>query len=208
MSLTNTPNHSSQPAWRAKLADRLESKQAHAIAIVLLLTDLTLTTLELKSSLLSCKASNTGENRQEGHETTPWYHWLGVVILGLLWAKTAVLAAALGWPELRRRPGLAVDAVALSVAIAMEMFLEKRGGGLVVIVSLWRVVRVVESAFEITDDAIAARIEDVESLAEGLREENRRLEKVVGEKDEMIEKLREDLDLCKEDCPGLFETRV
>ena len=70
------------------------------------------------------------------------------------------------------------------------------------VVSLWRVVRVVESAFELSDDAIEAQIEGIVGRFETLREENRRLLEVVDEKDKIIQKLLEDLDRCREALPA------
>ena len=82
------------------------------------------------------------------------------------------------------------------VALVLEAFLEGRGGGLLVVVSLWRVLRVVESAFELSDEAIEAQIKVIVSQFEAVREENRRLSETIAEKDKMIEKLREEVDQC------------
>ena len=56
-------------------------------------------------------------------------------------------------------------------------------------VSFWRVVRVLESAFELSDEAIEAQIEGIVCQFEALREENRRLLESIGEKDKIIEML-------------------
>lgn len=95
-----------------------------------------------------------------------------------------------------------MDAVVVAGALVLEGFLERKGGGLLVVVSLWRIVRVVESAFELSDDTIEAQIEGIVGQFEGLKEENRRLLEIIDEKDRVIEKLREDLDQCREDCGG------
>ncbi|PON95583.1 voltage-gated hydrogen channel-like protein [Trema orientale] len=187
-------------AWRKKLTNFLESKHVRSIAIFLILLDLILTTLELSSSLISCHASNK-KNSSTRFETGPFgpiwlYHWAGIAILGLLFAKTVAVAVGLGCAFLRR-PGYVVDGVVLAGALVLEGFLERKGGGLLVVVSLWRVVRVVESAFELSDDAIEAQIEGIVGQFEALREENRRLMEVVDEKDKIIEKLLEDLDRCR-----------
>ncbi|GMN70573.1 hypothetical protein TIFTF001_039616 [Ficus carica] len=139
---SNEQNLISTSAWRTNLVNFLESKQVRVIAVALILLDLILTTLELTSTILSCNAS---KNRRDNDT---WYHWLGIAILSLLFAKTAALAVGLGG---------------------------RGGGGLLVVVSLWRVVRVVESAFELSDDAIEAQIEGIVGQFEGLKEENRRL---------------------------------
>ena len=109
------------------------------------------------------------------------------------------LAAALGG-SFFGRPGYVLDGVVLVGALVLEAFLEGKGGGFLVVVSLWRVVRVVESAFELSDEAIEAQIEGILSEFEVLREENRRLSEMVAAKDKEIERLREDLDQYQQDC--------
>lgn len=197
-STSNEHNLISTSPWRTNLVNFLESKQIRVIAVALILLDLILTTLELTSTILSCSAS---KNRR-GNDM--WYHWLGIAILSLLFAKTAALAVGLGGRGFLRRPGLIVDAVVVAGALVLEGFLERKGGGLLVVVSLWRIVRVIESAFELSDDAIEAQIEGIVGQFEGLKEENRRLLEIIDEKDRDIEKLREDLDRCREDCGGSF----
>ena len=102
------------------------------------------------------------------------------------------------------RLGYVVDAVVLIAALFLEAFLEKKGGGLLVLVSLWRIVRVVESAFELSDEAIEAQIEAIVCQFEALKEQNRRLLETIAEKDviidklqEVIEKLQEEINQCK-----------
>lgn len=113
----------------------------------------------------------------------------------MLSARIVALAVGLG-RSFFRRPGYVVDSVVLMVALVLEAFLEGRGGGLLVVVSLWRVLRVVESAFELSDEAIEAQIKVIVSQFEAVREENRRLSETIAEKDKMIEKLREEVDQC------------
>lgn len=83
------------------------------------------------------------------------------------------------------------------VALFLEAYLEKNGGGLLVVVSLWRVVRVVESAFELSDEAMEAQIEEIVCQFEELKEENKRLMDSVVEKDKQIQILQQELDQYK-----------
>ncbi|GAB4844025.1 hypothetical protein Ancab_013989 [Ancistrocladus abbreviatus] len=177
-------------SWRIHLANFLESTSVRLISILLLISDLVLTITELSSSLISC-----------GHrETAPkevWYHWLGIVILSILCLKTVLLVIGFGG-SFFRKPGYVVDGGAAVGALVLEGLLEKVGGGLLVAVSLWRVVRVVEGALELSDEAIEAQVEEIMCQFEALREENRRLLRIISEKDEIIEKLSEEIDDC---CP-------
>ncbi|GMY32157.1 voltage-gated hydrogen channel 1 [Fagus crenata] len=180
--------------WRTQLAKFLESTSVRVIAIFLLLLDLIFTILELSSSLLSCTPKTNKIQKV-------WYHWAGIAILSMLSGRIVALAVGLG-SSFFRRPGYVLDSAVLMGALVLEVFLERKGGGLLVVVSLWRVVRVVESAFELSDEAIEAQIEAIVSQFEALREENRRLLETIAEKDKMIEKLKEEVDQCRHACNG------
>lgn len=105
--------------------------------------------------------------------------------MGVLAARTAALLVALGW-SFFRRPGRVVDGAVVLVALLLEVLAREEEGGLLVVVSLWRVVRVVESAFELSDETIQGKIERVVSQFEGLKEENKRLEEKVKAMEERI----------------------
>ncbi|KAJ9170625.1 hypothetical protein P3X46_018719 [Hevea brasiliensis] len=181
---TDEQGQNKRAQWRNNLIKFLESTKVRVIAISLLLVDLILTILELSSSLLSC----TPEKNNYKIERV-WYHWGGIAILSLLSAKAMALAVGLG-SSLFRRPGYVVDGAVVLGALILETLLERKGGGLLVVVSLWRVIRVVESAFELSDEAIEAQIDGIVCQFELLREENTRLLQTIAEKDMVINKLQ------------------
>ncbi|XP_057498096.1 uncharacterized protein LOC130782719 [Actinidia eriantha] len=172
--------------WRTRLSDFLESTPMRVIFISLLLVDLVLTALELSSSLLSCKP------RKHTIEQV-WYHRVGIAILGVLGLKSIALAISLGCSYFRR-PGYVMDGMVVVAALVLEVLLERKGGGLLVVVSLWSVVRVVESAFQLSDEAIQAQIKVIVEEFEALREENGRLLEIIANKDKIIEELQEELE--------------
>ncbi|EEF27720.1 uncharacterized protein LOC8288007 [Ricinus communis] len=186
------PSNNIMAAWRSKLTRFLESTPVHTVSILLLFMDLILTILELSSSLLSCTPKKNYYKVEK-----VWYHWVGIGILILLSAKAVALAIGLG-RSFFKRPGYVVDGAVASMALFLEAFLEKEGGGLLVVVSLWRVVRVVESAFELSDEAIEAQIEGIICQFELLREENARLLETIAEKDMVIHKLQEIIEKLEE----------
>ncbi|XP_061364761.1 uncharacterized protein LOC133308171 [Gastrolobium bilobum] len=100
-----------------------------------------------------------------------------------------------------KHPGYVMDGVVAIGALFLEAFVERKGGGLLVVVSLWRVIRVVESVFELSDEAIEAQIAGIICQFEALKEENMRLLEIIHEKDNTIEKLKEDLDKCRDGSP-------
>ncbi|KAH7521460.1 hypothetical protein FEM48_Zijuj07G0035500 [Ziziphus jujuba var. spinosa] len=183
-------NNNKSP-WRTHLSNFLESTPVRVTVMFLLLLDLIFTTLELSSSLLSCKPNNITKTDKQ-----TWFHWVGISILAIVFSRTAGLALGLG-SEFLRRPGYVVDGVVLIGALVLEAFMEKKGGGFLVVVSLWRVVRVIETAFELSDEAIEAQIEGIICQFETLREENRRLTETIAEKDIIISDLKDDLDKCR-----------
>ncbi|KDP37895.1 hypothetical protein JCGZ_05777 [Jatropha curcas] len=186
-------NTINEAKWRRSMTKFLESTPVRAISVFLLLLDLILTVLELSSSLLSCSPQKNTIEKQV------WYHWVGIAILSLLSAKAIALAVALGG-SFFRRPGYVVDGVVVGLALLLEALLEKKGGALIVVVSLWRVVRVVESAFELSDEAIEAQIEGIVCQFEILREENARLLEIIADKDVVINKLQEMIDKLQSEC--------
>lgn len=110
----------------------------------------------------------------------------------MLSTKMAALAVALG-RSFFGHPGRVVDGVVVIGALVLETWVEGEGGGLLVVVSLWRVVRVVESAFELSDEAIEVQIEGIVCQFGVLTDENKRLRDDVVERDERIAELEEAL---------------
>ncbi|KAG6575333.1 hypothetical protein SDJN03_25972, partial [Cucurbita argyrosperma subsp. sororia] len=165
--IPNTTNPLS--SWRSHLITFLESTPSHLITIVLLLTDLIVTVLELSSSLISCNSPVSHKREEE----VMGFHWVSIAILSLLSTKTVALVVGLGL-SFFRRPGCVVDGVVVGVALGLEVAAKRRGGGVIMVGSLWRIVRVVESAFELSDDAIEAKIEGIVWELEGMKEEIRR----------------------------------
>lgn len=176
--------------WRTHLSNFLESTIIHVFSISLLILDLIITILELSSSLVSCTKN---VNKVEEH----YLHWIGVSILSILSMKIIALVVGLG-SSFFKQPGYIMDGVVAIGALFMEVFLERRGGGLLVLVSLWRVIRVVESVFELSDEAIEAQIAGIVCQFETFKEENIRLLEIIHEKDNTIEMLKEELDKCRE----------
>ncbi|CAN1346675.1 Voltage-gated hydrogen channel 1 [Linum perenne] len=160
------------------------------IVIILLLLDLFFTTLDLSSTILACHH----DRRIPLVLAAEWFHWMEIGILSLLSVKLLALLVALGPTVFFRRPGYVIDGVVVVGALVLEGLLEGKGGGLVVVVSLWRVVRVVESAFELSDEAIEA----IEAMIEGivlefdaLKAQNAMLMETIAERDEAIRMLQE-----------------
>ncbi|KAJ0818393.1 putative voltage-dependent channel domain superfamily, voltage-gated hydrogen channel 1 [Helianthus annuus] len=170
-----------KPPWRNNLTRFLESTPVHIIAIVLLVVDLVMVVLELSKTIVSCPASNKINKKVD-----LWYHWIGIGILVILATKSVALVVGCG-SSFFKRPGLVADGVVLIGALLSEILLERVGVGLIVVVSLWRVLRVVESAFELSDAAIEAQITSILCQFELLQEENVRLNRIIEELQEQLD---------------------
>lgn len=115
------------------------------------------------------------------------------------------LAVAIG-KSFFRQPGCVMDGALAIVALILQVLLERKGTGFIVVVSLWRVLRVVETAFEISDEAIEVQIEGIISQFQALSKENTTLLETLAEKDEVIKKLEEELNHFKGNGDILFVT--
>ncbi|KAJ0229111.1 Uncharacterized protein HA466_0319130 [Hirschfeldia incana] len=179
------------PQWRITLSVFLESYQIHLFTIILLSLDILLMSLELSSSLLSCTSVKKTSNKDE------WFRWGGTAILSILAIKSMALAVAIG-KSFFRQPGCVMDGAVSIIALVLQVFLDRKGTGFIVVVSLWRVLRVVETAFELSDEAIEVQIDGIINQFQNLSRENRTLLETLAEKDEVIKKLEEELNQFKE----------
>ncbi|KAK7340817.1 hypothetical protein VNO77_21531 [Canavalia gladiata] len=190
---TQSQDLNGAPSWRAHLANVLESTWVHMFSISLLIVDLIITIIELSSSLVPCE-----ENMKR--EVELCFHWIGIGIMSLFLAKTMALLLGLG-SSFFKHPGYVIDGVVAIGAIFLETFVVGKGGGLLVVVSLWRVIRMVESVFELSDETIEVEIASIVCQFEVLKGENMRLLEIISEKDITIQKLKEDLDKCRDGSP-------
>ncbi|QHO09623.1 hypothetical protein HN873_050155 [Arachis hypogaea] len=162
--------------WRNHLANFLQSNWVHLFSISLLIVDLIITILELSSSLVSpCHQQRVNKVEKLS------LHWIGISILSLLSIKSMALLVGLG-SSFFKHFGYVMDGVVTIVALFLEVFLERKGGSLLIVVSLWRVIRVVESVYELSDETIEAQIEGIVCQFEALKEENMRLLETIQEK--------------------------
>ncbi|RZC56284.1 hypothetical protein C5167_015143 [Papaver somniferum] len=132
-------NKKQRAPWRIRLAKFHESTRVHVISILLILTDLVFTILDLSFSVLSCK------NKKVATGTSFFV-----------------------------RPGHVIDGVFVTSALILE-FLKKEWSGLLLLVSLWRIVRVVESVFELSNQAMEAKIVAIQRQFEALQNRNQLL---------------------------------
>lgn len=165
--------------WRKKLGLALESTPAHFFILALLLIDLLATVVDVLHTLHNdsrdlsrcigmveachCSSSFNTSGSWE------FLYWIGIFVLCVLSLNLIGLLLSFGFAFFRH-PGYVLDLVVVVTALCLEIFLDTETAGLLVILNLWRIVRVAHGVLEVTDEAwekkmhqLEARIEAVEA---------------------------------------------
>lgn len=159
--------------WRKDLAEALESTPAHVLIVSLLLVDLFATAIDILKTihnktidLDSCTAL-LEDCLCVDHfpKTEPWeiVFWISIVILTVLSVNIFLLLVAFGL-YFFRHPGYILDAFVVGTALILEIFLDTDTVGLLVVLTLWRIVRVAHGIFEVTDEAWEKEIKKFENM--------------------------------------------
>eukprot|EP01018_Ginkgo_biloba_P022727 Gb_08709 [translate_table: standard] len=186
--------------WRNQLGKFLESTPLHAGILTLLLVDLLATSLDILTTmrnkshdLNNCTAlleSCQCVSHFEESKSMEFLHWIGIVILGLLLFNVGGLLLAFG-VSFFRHPGYVLDLLVLTTALCLEILLDADTAGLLVILTLWRIVRVAQGIFEVTDEAMEQEIHKLEGQSKALEAENRQMQSLLNEKDRKIAQLEQ-----------------
>lgn len=184
--------------WRKRLGEFLESTPIHVGTLILLLIDLLSTAVDLLKTLHnksrdlnhctalleSCQCVSEFERSQ----SIEFLYWVGIVILSLLLLNVGGLLVAFG-ASFFCHPGYVLDLLVLTTALCLEIFLDAQTAGLLVILNLWRIVRVAHGIFEVTDDAMESEIHNIEVQFEDLQSKNRDMQELLQQKDQRIAEL-------------------
>jgi len=184
--------------WRKRLGEFLESAPIHVGTLILLLIDLLSTAVDLLKTLHnksrdlnhctalleSCQCVSEFERSQ----SIEFLYWVGIVILSILLLNVGGLLVAFG-ASFFCHPGYVLDLLVLTTALCLEIFLDAQTAGLLVILNLWRIVRVAHGIFEVTDDAMESEIHNIEVQFEDLQSKNRDMQELLQQKDQRIAEL-------------------
>lgn len=189
--------------WRKRLGEFLESTPVHVGALILLLIDLMATAVDLLKTLHNksrdlnnCTAlleSCQCVSQFERSQSIEFLYWVGIVILSLLLLNVGGLLVAFGF-SFFCHPGYVLDLLVLTTALFLEIFLDAQTAGLLVILNLWRIVRVAHGIFEVTDDAMESEIHNIEAEFEALQSKNRDMQELLRQKDQRIAELELELE--------------
>lgn len=187
--------------WRKRLGEFLESTPIHVGTLILLLVDLMSTAVDLLKTLHNksrdlnhCTAlleSCQCVSQFERSQSFEFLYWVGIVILSLLLLNVGGLLVAFG-VSFFCHPGYVLDLLVLTTALCLEIFLDAETAGLLVILNLWRIVRVAHGIFEVTDDAMESEVHNIEVQFESLQSKNRDMQELLQQKDQRIAELEQE----------------
>ncbi|EFJ10096.1 hypothetical protein SELMODRAFT_128853 [Selaginella moellendorffii] len=201
----DSSSNSSSSSWRHNLRGALESTPAHVTIVALLLIDLLATAVDLlltihntsadlrecSASVRACQCDPTGFS--SGREPWEFLHWISVGILGVLMLNVIGLMVAFG-ASFFKHAGYVLDLFVVTSALVLEVFFQADTAGLLIILNLWRIVRVAHGIFEVTDEAWENEIEDMKERIEGAEE---RFNRECGARDRRIQQLEAQLAAAK-----------
>lgn len=159
-------------AWRKALGRMLESTLAHVFIITLLMLDLIATVVDVLHTLhndshdlsLCVALVEAGQCSSSFDLSESWefLYWIGIGVLCVLALNLLGLLIAFGL-SFFRHPGYVLDLLVVATALCLEIFLDTETAGLLVILNLWRIVRVAHGVFEVTDEAWEKKIQQLEA---------------------------------------------
>jgi hypothetical protein len=115
-------------------------------------------------------------------------YWISIVILVILMVNVLALVVANG-TAFFRNPLYLLDFVVVSTALGLEIMLDADTAGLIIILTLWRIVRVAHGIFEVTDEAWEKNIHQLESQVKRVQDAYDRDQELLKEKDRRISEL-------------------
>lgn len=176
------PRIRDRQSWRHKLGKFLESDFAHWTILALILVDVLATSVDIVLTLHT-KANDVKECRvllEECSQPMPWephstehepLFYTSTGILGILCLNLVLLLLAFGL-DFFRHPGYVLDLAIIPTALFLEIFLDSEVLALLVILNLWRLIRVAHGVFTVTDDAIEEEVMHLKRSVEVLQRQS------------------------------------
>lgn len=188
--------------WRRKLAQVLESTAFHGFILALLLLDLLATVVDVLHTLssdshdlshcISMLQSCQCTSQFEVSESWDFLYWIGISVLCILALNILGLLVALGF-SFFTHPGYVLDLVVVVTALCLEIFLDSETAGLLVILNLWRIVRVAHGIFEVTDEAWEREVQKLEEQVQAVEAAHQQDLRMVQRKQQRIAELEAQL---------------
>lgn len=185
--------------WRCDLAELLEATWTHVFIVFLLVIDLAATAIDILKTIHSkshdldvcielVEKCTTCVGHFERSPEWKWTYWTSIVILSILMLNVVGLIVANGM-SFFRNPLYLLDLIVVSTALALEIALDADTAGLIIVLTLWRIVRVAHGIFEVTDEAWEKNIHELESQVKAVQEAHDKDQELLREKDRRISEL-------------------
>jgi hypothetical protein len=184
--------------WLKNLAEKLDSTPAHVFIVSLLLVDLFATAIDIlktihnkTTDLTSCSALIEDCNcvdHFDKSQSWEFVFWVSISILTVLALNVLLLLVAYG-RLFFRHPGYILDAIVIGTALLLEIFLDTDTVGLLVVLTLWRIVRVAHGIFEVTDEAWEKEIDGFEKRLTDAERKHDHDQDLLREKERQIAEL-------------------
>jgi len=192
--------HGSQKAqWRCDLAEMLEATWTHVFIVALLVVDLAATAIDILKTIHNksqdldvcvdlVERCTTCIGHFDRSPEWKWTYWTSIVILAILMLNVFGLIVANG-TLFFVNPLYVLDFVVVSTALGLEILLDADTAGLIIILTLWRIVRVAHGIFEVTDEAWEKNIHQLEAQVKAVQDSHDRDQALLQEKDRRISEL-------------------
>ncbi|KAL2622743.1 hypothetical protein R1flu_002948 [Riccia fluitans] len=184
--------------WRKELGEVLDSTPAHVVIVALLAVDLLATVVDILktvhnktndlSTCIDYVESCACIDHLERTESWEFIYWISISILSILALNIIGLLVSFG-RAFFRHPGYVLDLFVVGTALFLEIFLDSDTVGLLIVLTLWRIVRVAHGIFEVTDEAWEKEIEKFKEQLKEADAKHYRDQELLREKDQQITRL-------------------
>lgn len=185
--------------WRIDLAELLEATYTHVFIVFLLLVDLAATAVDILKTIHNkshdldvcvdlVERCTTCIGHFDRSPEWEWTYWTSIVILAILMLNVFGLIVANG-RSFFVNPLYVLDLVVVSTALGLEIMLDADTAGLIIILTLWRIVRVAHGIFEVTDEAWEKNIHELEAHVKLVQDAYDKDHELLKEKDRRIAEL-------------------
>ncbi|XP_024381486.1 uncharacterized protein [Physcomitrium patens] len=124
----------------------------------------------------------------ERREEWKWTYWTSVAILSLLLLNVFGLIVAFGMAFFLH-PLYVLDLIVVCTAPVLELTLHTDTAGVIIMLTLWRIVRVAHGIFEVTDEAWEKDIHRLETQVQAVQSACDEEQVLLQERDQQIAEL-------------------
>lgn len=189
--------------WRRTLGEILDATPVHAFILTLLLLDLLATVVDVLHTLSndsrdlsdcvtyleSCQCTSHFETS----ESWEFLYWIGIFVLCVLALNIVGLLVAQGLAFFTHAGNL-LDLLVVVTALCLEIFLDTETASFLLILNLWRLVRVAHGIFGVTDETMEKEMRKLEMQVQGVEVARQQDQQLLRDKEARILQLQRQLE--------------